>query len=118
MEILMLRQGAVFIVTGAAHTRYLRNAVGDVYEDGQWRSLDPVVSIEYDPDESIPQLVNDEINGRSESFNELPGDRINTPLLAGVQGGRQHNVTRTPSDSRPPRNWETYRPEPYPPPAR
>ena len=73
--------GAVFIVAGAAHTRYLRNAVGDVYEDGKWRALDPV-SIEYDPDESIPQLVNDEINGRSESFNDLPGDRINASLLA------------------------------------
>ena len=86
--------GAVFIVTGAAHTRYLRNAVGDVYEDGQWRSLDPV-SIEYDPDESIPQLVNDEINGRSESFNELPGDRINTPLLAGSRADASITYTDT-----------------------
>ena len=74
--------GPVFIVTGAAHTRYLRSAVGDVYEDGQWRALDPV-SIDYDPDESIPQLVNDEINGRSESFSKLPEDRINTTLLGG-----------------------------------
>ena len=63
-------------------------------EDGQWRSLDPV-SIEYDPDESIPQLVNDEINGRSESFNELPGDRINTPLLAGSRADASITYTDT-----------------------
>ena len=74
--------GAIFIVTGAAHTRYLRHAVGDVYEDGQWMALDPV-SIEYDPDESIPRLVNDGINGRIESFSGLSGGRINTALLAG-----------------------------------
>ena len=74
--------GAIFIVTGAAHTRYLRHAVGDVYEDGQWMALDPV-SIEYDPDESIPRLVNDGINGRIESFSGLSGGRINTALLTG-----------------------------------
>ena len=77
-----MESGAVFIVSGAAHTGYLRNAVGDVYDDGRWSGLDPV-SIEYDPDESIPQLVNDEINVPSDSFNVLTRERINPSLLAG-----------------------------------
>ena len=52
--------GAVFVVTGAAHTSYLRSAVGDVYQDGQWSQLDPM-EIDYDPNTSIPHQVRDQI---------------------------------------------------------
>ena len=32
----------LFAVTGAAHTRLLRSATGDVYQNGKWSQLDPV----------------------------------------------------------------------------
>ena len=32
----------LFIVTGAAHTSFLRSATGDVYQNGEWTQLDPV----------------------------------------------------------------------------
>ena len=33
---------AVFQVAGAAHTGYLRTGTGDVYENGEWKQLDPL----------------------------------------------------------------------------
>lgn len=37
-----LAQVPVFNIRGATHTGYLRVAVGDTYENGRWRQLDPV----------------------------------------------------------------------------
>ena len=42
-----LPRNPVFEVRGAAHTTYLRTATGDIYENGQWRQLDPV-DLRYD----------------------------------------------------------------------
>ena len=33
----------VFKVTGASHTNYLRSATGDVYQNGAWRAVNPLV---------------------------------------------------------------------------
>ena len=74
--------GAVFVVTGAAHTRYLRSAVGDVYQDGQWSQLDPM-EIDYAPNTSIPHQVRDQIAAAASSLAGLPPERINSSLLAG-----------------------------------
>ena len=43
----------LFTVTGAAHTIYLRNATGDVYQYGSWTQLDPV-SLSTAPTDDIP----------------------------------------------------------------
>ena len=81
---------AIFTVSGAAHTSYLRNAVGDVYRNGQWSQLDPV-TIHYAPNESIPHLVRDEIASGGGSLTGLQAVRVNTSLLAGF--GTKANIT-------------------------
>ena len=45
----------VMQVTGASHTNYLRTGVGDVYENGSWSALDPVV-LPYRQDTDINSL--------------------------------------------------------------
>ena len=50
----------VFFVTGAAHTRYLRSSVGDIYQDGTWQQLDLAI-LDYDANQSILHLVRNEI---------------------------------------------------------
>ena len=47
-----LPETPLFKITGAANTGYLRTSVGDVYENGRWRQLDPV-SIDVPPNTSI-----------------------------------------------------------------
>ena len=70
----------VYLVTGSAHTSYLRTATGDVYENGRWRQLDPV-SLSYDQGSSVAHLVRDEITRPSGAFSSLPRERVNAPLL-------------------------------------
>ena len=45
----------VMEVRGASHTNYLRTGVGDVYENGSWSALDPVV-LPYRQDTGISSL--------------------------------------------------------------
>ena len=71
----------VYLVTGSAHTSYLRTATGDIYENGRWRQLDPV-SLPYDSGSSVAHLVRDEITRPSGAFSALPQDRVNPQLLA------------------------------------
>ena len=52
----------VFMVSGAANTRYIRTAVGDIYEDGAWRQLDSL-SLPYESHSSIPHLVRSAVSG-------------------------------------------------------
>ena len=70
----------IYLVTGSAHTSYLRTATGDVYENGRWRQLDPV-SLSYDPGRSVAHLVRDEITRPSGAFSSLPQDRVQPQLL-------------------------------------
>ncbi len=72
----------VFFVSGAAHTRYLRSAVGDVYEDGRWRQLDRA-SLDYDTRQSIPHLVRNEIAKAGPSTLLAAGGLTNSGLLVG-----------------------------------
>ena len=74
----------VFVVTGAAHTAYLRSAVGDVYQDGQWSSVDPL-EINYAPGRSVPHLVRDLIAEAGPALAGLPPDRVSSSLLAGYE---------------------------------
>ena len=71
----------VYLVTGSAHSSYLRTATGDVYENGQWRQLDPV-SLPYNSGSSVAHLVSDEIARPSGAFSSLPRDRVDSQLLA------------------------------------
>ena len=71
----------MFVVSGAAHTGYLRSAVGDVYADGRWRQLGPV-SVPYDSHQSIPHLVRSEIARTDGAMASLPEWRVNPALLA------------------------------------
>ena len=74
----------LFNLTGARNTSYLRVAVGDVYENGRWRQLDPV-SISYSSDEDISTEVLEEISSESSEFAFLSDSRRNPELLFGFQ---------------------------------
>ena len=49
------RKVAVFEVQGARHTNYLRTAVGDVYQDGQWRLQDNTYH-DYNEGRTLPSV--------------------------------------------------------------
>ena len=71
----------VFFVSGAAHTGYLRTTVGDVYDGGKWRPLDPA-AILYEPPRSIPHLVRTAMAGTDGDFGQLDKYRLDPALLA------------------------------------
>ena len=73
---------AVFFVSGAAHTSYLRTAVGDLYDYGQWRQLDEV-SLDYDAGQSIAHLVRNEM-AKLESGFQIGGPATES-LLSGFE---------------------------------
>ena len=73
---------AVFFVSGAAHTRYLRSSVGDLYLDGTWQQLDRV-SLDYDANQSILHLVRNEITGNSANLALLKNGQTTRGLLTG-----------------------------------
>ena len=73
----------VFEVTGAAHTGYLRTSVGDVYEGGRWRQLDPV-TVPYAGAGTISDSVRDQYASTTSGFAELPDWRRDTALLFGL----------------------------------
>ena len=72
----------VFSVTGAAHTRYLRSAVGEVYEGGRWHELDRI-SLDYDNGQSIPHLVDGELARAGPGAFPLPQGVSSSGLLSG-----------------------------------
>ena len=76
-----LPRNPVFEVRGAAHTAYLRTATGDVYENGQWRQLDPV-DLRYTPPADLPSLVASAIDTSGGPFSSLAPLRIDLALLA------------------------------------
>ena len=76
-----LPHNPVFEVRGAAHTNYLRTATGEVYENGQWRQLDPV-NLRYTPPADLPGLVASAIDTPVGPFSSLAPQRIDHALLA------------------------------------
>ena len=73
----------VFEVTGAANTSHLRTAVGDVYENGAWRQLEPV-SILYTADSSLPASIQESYAASASDFRTLPQHRWSNPELFGL----------------------------------
>lgn len=82
----------VFEVAGAAHTGYLRMGVGDSYEDGDWRQLDPEV-VPYTAGSDVPGETpeQDPVRSASDRIQVLPGEgseelpRGALPTSPGVQ---------------------------------
>ena len=74
----------VFSVSGAANTRYLRSAVGEVYEGGRWHQLDRI-SLDYDNGQSIPHLVDGELVRAGSGPVPLPQGVSSTALLSGFE---------------------------------
>lgn len=71
----------VFWVSGAFHTRYLRTATGDVYEDGQWTQLDPGF-LPADKDSLVPDNVIAALEQlRDAPADGLPPERLDRALL-------------------------------------
>ena len=77
-----MERSLVFSVSGAAHTRYLRSAVGETYEGGRWHRLDRL-SLDYDSGQSIPHLVRNGLARTGSDAFLLPQGVSNTELLAG-----------------------------------
>ncbi len=71
----------VFTVTGAKRTEYLLTATGDVYENGQWQQLDPVL-LDYSPRDTIPERVLSAIKRGGEPWDAFPKARVDSYLLA------------------------------------
>ena len=76
-----LPRNPVFEVRGATHTGYLRTATGEVYENGQWRQLDPV-DLRYTPPADLPSLIASAIDTSGGPFSLLASLRIDLALLA------------------------------------
>ncbi len=74
----------VFEVSGAAHTGYLRKSVGDVYENGGWRQLDPV-AIPYTARGNVPDVVLQQYLSPSGGFSGVPPERRAATSLFGFQ---------------------------------
>ncbi len=74
----------VFEVRGAARTSYLRQATGEVYEDGVWRQLDPL-EISYTAGTDIPGEVRQQYNAPTGGFSTLPSNRRTFQSLFGFR---------------------------------
>ncbi len=72
----------VFDVRGAARTGYLRTSVGDVYENGRWRQLDPV-AVPYADGGSVSDAVSTHYASSTGEFSPLPHWRRDTASLFG-----------------------------------
>ena len=64
---------SVFKVGGALHTGYLRDGVGDLYQDGRWAQVD-LLELPYDANESI-----DDLGVSSERLRGQSRGRFNPP---------------------------------------
>ena len=82
----------VFEITGAANTSHLRTAVGDVYENGQWRQLEPV-SIRYTADTNLTRSVQESHAAPAGEFRALPQHRWSNPELFGLERASLSDVT-------------------------
>ena len=73
----------LFEVTGAGHTGYLRTSVGDVYEAGSWRQLDPV-TVPYTGAGTIANAVAGQYASTTSEFAALSEGRRTAALLFGL----------------------------------
>ena len=69
-------------VSGSTHTRYLRVATGDVYENGAWSQLDPL-SLPLSANQGISQAVQSLLAEYEKNSGDLPPERLNAALVAG-----------------------------------
>ncbi len=74
----------LFEVVGAAHTGYLRLAVGDMYEDGGWIQLDPV-DIPYTAGSDLPGEIRERYDTLTGGFDTVPADRLASESLFGFR---------------------------------
>lgn len=74
----------VLTVRGAAYTSYLREATGDVYEDGGWRQLDPV-GISYASGVDVSGEVWEQYTARAGDFGAVPAERLASRSLFGFR---------------------------------
>ena len=74
----------VFRVEGAGNTSYIRTAVGDVYENGGWRQLDPVL-ITAPQGASVPDAVWSHYIDSASEFFLLPFERRSSGSLFGIR---------------------------------
>ena len=74
----------LFRVEGAANTPYLRTAVGDVYENGRWRQLDPVI-LNIAGLQNVPDVVWSQYIDGDGVFSPLPFDRRGSASLFGFR---------------------------------
>ncbi len=79
-----LAHNPIFQVRGAAHTGYLRTAVGDLYENGKWRQLHQA-GFWVLPGQNVPHAVRKEMAKENGAFSGIPPDRLAVSLLAGFQ---------------------------------
>ncbi len=79
-----LAQNPIFEVRGAAHTGYLRTAVGDVYENGWWRQLDPV-EMGFRPPGVVSEVVLSAIGQAAGPFSAMSEERLDLALLTKFQ---------------------------------
>ena len=71
----------LFWVSGAYHTRYLRTATGDVYENGTWTQLDPG-HLPVDGDTLVPDSVLAALGGLKDAqLLDLTPERLDESLL-------------------------------------
>ena len=84
-----LLETPLFQITGAANTSRLRTSVGDLYQGGGWRQLDPV-SIDARPNTSISGATWAQLGRPTSEFGELPLSRRNDASLFGF---RQNEYT-------------------------
>lgn len=74
----------VFKVSGAGNTSYVRTAVGDVYENGGWRQLDPVV-FDISTNQNVPEEIWRHYSSGTGEFAPLPFHRRSSGSLFGVR---------------------------------
>lgn len=83
----------VFEISGVVHSGYLRLVVGDVYEDGGWRQLDPV-AIPYSAGGDVAGEVLRHYSTGGGDFSAVGSDRQQSPSLFGFR----NDLLRTSSD--------------------
>ena len=74
----------LFRVSGAAGTPYLRTAVGDVYENGRWRALDPF-PLDVPGTSSVQDAVWEAFVTQTGGFKDEPFERRANASLFGIK---------------------------------
>lgn len=81
-------QVALYQVTGAEHTAYLRMSVGDQYKDGAWIQLDPA-NIQQQARTYLPAQIAALYEDLKAQANASFADRLASPSLFGIEKNTQ-----------------------------